>query len=132
MGRGLMLRLRRLSIPVVVAVSLASATALASGGPLTAASTPAQRAAILRAFRDPAAADRCLVTRLAEANHSYATVRFRRTHACRRWAFNGVNILKHTRPAHWRIVFEGSAFSCPLARIPRAVQADLCVCSHSS
>jgi hypothetical protein len=105
-----------------------AASALASSAPLTVAPTPAQRAAILHAFGDPKAANRCLTARLAASNHKYATVRFRTLRSCRRSAFNGVNVLKRVKPGHWRVVFEGSAFRCPLAGIPRGVQRDLGVC----
>jgi hypothetical protein len=121
-------RLRRLLIVIGVAAASVAANALASATPLTVAPTAAQRAAILRAFGDPPAADGCLAVRLAAANHRYGTVRFRRQHRCRRWAFNGVNLLERVRAGRWRVVFEGSAFRCPLPRIPRQVQFDLGVC----
>lgn len=117
-------------IAAVGASAAIAASALASGAPrsLTVAPTLAQRAAILHAFGDPKAANSCLTTRLAASNHNYATVRFRTLRSCRKWAFNGVNVLKRVKPGHWRFVFEGSAFRCPLAAIPRRVQRDLGVC----
>jgi hypothetical protein len=111
-----------------LAGGLITSAAAASAQPLTAAPTHAQRAAILRAFGDPKAANGCLTVRLAASNHKYATVSFRPTRACRRWAFNGLNVLKRVKPGHWHVVFEGSAFSCPLPRIPRQVQMDLGLC----
>jgi hypothetical protein len=115
---------------ILIAAVGASAAIAASAfaAPLTVTPTPAQRAAILHAFGDPKAADSCLTTRLAASNHKYATVRFRTLRSCRKWAFNGVNVLKRVKPGHWRVVFEGSAFRCPLAGIPRGVQRDLGVC----
>jgi hypothetical protein len=97
----------------------------------TIAPTPAERAAILKAFGDPAAADSCLVVRLAASNPDYGTVRFRHVSRCTRWAFNGVNVLKRRTDDHWKVVFEGSSFSCPVARIPRQVQRDLGICPRA-
>ena len=115
-------------VMATLAVGLITATAAASAQPLTAVPTHAQRAAILHAFGDPNAAYGCLTVRLAASNHKYATVRFRPVHSCRRWAFNGLNVLKRVKPGRWRVVFEGSAFSCPLPHIPRGVQVDLGLC----
>jgi hypothetical protein len=106
---------------------LGPAAALASK-PTTAAPTAKQRAAILRAFGVPTAGWRCLRVRLAASNHSYATVRFIGSKDCVRWAFNGSNVIKRKRDNHWAVLFEGSAFACPLSRIPRQVQRDLGVC----
>ena len=111
-----------------MAAGLITSAAVASAQPLTAVPTRAQRAAILRAFGDPKAAAGCLTVELAASNHKYATVSFRPVRACRRWAFNGLNVLKRVKPGHWRVVFEGSAFSCPLPHIPSRVQIDLGLC----
>lgn len=98
----------------------------------TVAPTPSQRAAVLRAWAGgpvSSAQSSCLIVRLAAANHRYATVRFRRTTYCENhWAFNGVNVIKHQRNGHWKVVFEGSAFSCPLPHIPLRVQRDFRIC----
>ncbi len=94
----------------------------------TVAATAAERSAVIRAFGDPAAAAPCLIVRLAASNHSYADVRFRMTSACQRWAFNGVNVLKRGAGGRWSVLFEGSSYHCPLARVPRSVQRDLGVC----
>jgi len=122
-------RARWSAILAVAAASTAiAASALASAGPHTIAATPTQRAAIFHAFGDPKAANSCLTARLAASNHGYAPVRFRSLRSCRRWAFNGVNVLQRIKPGHWRVVFEGSAFRCPLPGIPHRVQRDLGVC----
>ena len=94
----------------------------------TVAPTATQRTAILKAFGERRAGWRCLVVRLAASNHNYATVRFVRSTRCRRWAFNGINVIKRKTDNHWKVLFEGSAYACPLARIPRQVQRDLRVC----
>jgi hypothetical protein len=103
--------------------------ALASRSTLrTVAPTPAQRAAILKAFGDPGAPTRCLSVGLAASNHAYATVRFHPRGGCARWGFNGVNVLQRQRSGAWKVRFEGSSYSCPRPRIPRQVQRDLGIC----
>jgi len=124
--------LRRLVLAVlalaVVAPALAPAAAITVG---TVVPTTAERVAILKAFGDPKRAWPCLIARLAVSNHNYATVRFRPTRTCGRWAFNGVNVLRRARSDRWRFVFEGSAYQCPLRRIPRQVQRDLGICDRA-
>jgi hypothetical protein len=66
--------------------------------------------------------------RLAASNHNYARVRPLRSTSCLRWEFNGINVLKRISDSHWKLLFEGSAYACPVARIPRQVQRDLGVC----
>lgn len=119
--------LRRVAIGLAVIAALFPTGALAAAGKTT-APTKAERAAILEAFGDPAAASPCLNVRIAASNHKYGTVRFRTATACRRWAFNGVNVFKRAKHNHWRLVFAASAYKCPLARFPRSVQRDLGVC----
>jgi hypothetical protein len=94
----------------------------------TVSPTPAQKAAVVKAFGDPSSAGSCLRVRLAASNHNYATVRPRAVTSCQKWAFNGVNALKRVRDNHWKVVFEGSAYRCPVAHIPRQVQRDLGIC----
>jgi hypothetical protein len=117
-------------VPVLLAAAvLAPASALGSKATSqTFTPTSAQQASIVKAFGDPAAAARCLIVRLAASNHGYATVRFRSTKGCLRWAFDGKNILRRGDHERWSIAFEGSAYRCPLARIPRQVQRQLGVC----
>jgi hypothetical protein len=100
-------------------------------GSVTATAT--ERAAILKAWAAGTTLSRqhdgCLVVRLAASNHAYATVRFRRNRSCeRRWAFNGVNVEKRGRGDRWAVAFEGSAYRCPVARIPREVQREFGIC----
>jgi hypothetical protein len=114
-----------------VLLALAAAAALVLPPFAVAATVPptrAQKAAIVKAFGDPRSASSCLKARLAASNHNYARVRSLRATRCQKWAFNGANVLKRVRPGHWKVVFEASAYWCPLAHIPRAVQRDLGVC----
>lgn len=94
----------------------------------TVAPTAAQRTSILKAFGAPRRGWSCMRVRVAASNHRYATVRPLLTRKCRRYAFNGTNIIKRTSASHWKVLFEGSAYACPLAKIPRQVQRDLGVC----
>jgi hypothetical protein len=113
---------------VLCAICLAVPPGAVGSKAATVAPTAAQRSAILRAFGAPRAAWGCLTVRLAASNHRYASVRFLRFRRCERWAFNGVNVIKRKTDNRWKILFEGSAYACPLARIPRQVQRDLRVC----
>jgi hypothetical protein len=116
-------------IVIAFAILLPSLANASSARVKTVAPTAAQRTGILKAFGDPKAAGPCLNVRLASANHGYATVRVRGGTSCQRWAFNGVNVIKRRTDNHWKVVFEGSSYHCPVARIPRSVQRDLGVCS---
>ena len=109
--------------------ALAAVLVLASGAAAaTVAPTRAERTAIIHAFGDPVAAAPCLIVRLAASNRAYGDVRFRPVQRCRRWAFNGTNLLERGGGGRWRVLFEGSSYRCPLPRIPRQVQHDLRVC----
>jgi hypothetical protein len=94
----------------------------------TVAPTSTQRSAILKAFGEPRAGWRCMSVRLAASDRNYASVRPLRPTSCLRWEFNRLNVLKRTSDNRWKVLFEGSAYACPLARIPRQVQRDLGVC----
>jgi hypothetical protein len=116
-------------VAALILTGTVASGALASGSARrTVAPTRAQRAAILQAFGDPGAPARCLSVGLAASNHAYATVRYRPVKGCSRWGFNGVNVLGKQRSGRWKVLFEGSAYSCPRPRIPRQVQRDLGVC----
>lgn len=122
-----MIRVRR-------ATTLAVATAIAAGGAAvvaqagTVAPSSSQKAAIIKAFGDPAAASSCLTVRLSSSNKSYATVRPVLSTRCEKYAFNGVNVLERGAGNRWRVVFEGSSFPCPIAHVPVLVQRDLGIC----
>lgn len=121
---------RRLVL-VGVAVALAvPALALGASGK-TVPPTPAQRAAILKAFGSRSKAQsNCLIVLLAASNRAYGTVRVHHIRACVRWEFNGVNVFKRTTDNHWKQVFAGSSYKCPRPNIPRQVQRDLAICPH--
>lgn len=120
---GMIYRGTLIGLAAVAAIVLPATAAGATVSP-----TPAQKAAIIKAFGDPKSASSCLTVRLAASKHNYATVRFRMVKRCRKWAFNGVNVLKRVRDRHWKVVFEASAYRCPVAHIPRQVQRDLGIC----
>jgi hypothetical protein len=112
---------------IVLAVAAAIAVPAAALA-ATVAPTPAQKASVIKAFGDPRSASSCLTVRLAASNHNYASLRFRTVKRCQKWAFNGVNAFKRVRGRRWKVVFEGSAYRCPVAHIPRRVQRDLGIC----
>lgn len=123
--------LRRWVLAVIAGAVVVPAGALAAGAGKTIAPTKAERAGVLKSFGDPPRAWPCLVVRIAASNHNYGTVRFRMTHDCQKWAFNGVNVLERVGQSRWRIRFEASAYRCPIARVPRSVQRDLGVCPRT-
>jgi hypothetical protein len=112
-----------LAISAIVPVA-----ALGSTTSKTVAPTHAERTAMLKAFGDPSAAASCLTTRLAGSNHNYGSVFFVISKRCQRWAFNGRNVLKRGKQGNWHVVFEGSSYTCPRAKLPRQVQRDLSIC----
>lgn len=125
--------LRRSALVLITVLVIAPVAAVAAGaGAATVAPTAAQRAGIVKAFGDPPQAWPCLTVRIAAANHNYASVRYKSSSTCMRWAFDGVNIIEHVRQNRWRVRFEGSSFACPLPHIPRSVQRDLGVCPHGA
>jgi hypothetical protein len=116
--RGVLIGLTAAAVIAIPAIAIAA----------TVSPTPAQKAAIIKAFGEPKTASSCLNVRLAASNHNWATVRPRTVTSCDKWAFNGVNALKRTTGNHWKIVFEGSMYHCPRPNIPRQVQRDLDIC----
>ena len=92
--------------------------------------TAAQRAAILKAWGSRSTAQSaCMIVKLASSNRGYAGIRWNmRSRACTRFAFDGVNVIRRTHDNHWKLVFEGSGYRCPVNGIPRGVQRDLGVC----
>lgn len=117
-----------LLIALTIAATAGGSALAAKPAARTVAPTPPEAAAVIKAFGDPRAAAPCLNVRLAASNRRYATVHFRTSSKCSRWAFNGVNVFERTRDDHWKVVFEGSSYSCPRPGLPRQVQRDLGVC----
>lgn len=100
----------------------------ALGAAATVAPTTAQKAAIVKAFGDPASASSCLTVRIAASDHNWASVAYRRVGRCQKWAFDGVNALERVSGNRWKVMFEGSSYRCPVAHIPLGVQRDLGIC----
>ena len=120
---------RRLAVALIGLALAVPAIALAAGK--TFPPTNAQRTAILKAFGSRSRAQsNCMIVLLAASNHKYGTVRPHFIRACRKYEFNGVNVLKNTSDNRWKTVFEGSSYRCFLKHIPRQVQRDLAVCPH--
>ena len=121
---------KRIALVVLAVVLAVPATAIGSSIRLhTVAPTKAERHAMLTAFGEPKKAWPCMFTGLAASNHNYGTVRVHATTSCQRsWGFDGVNVLKRGQNNHWKVVFEGSSYQCPVPRIPQGVQRDLGVC----
>ena len=118
---------RRLAAGSIALALALPAIAIAAGK--TVPPTGAQRAAILKAFGSRSKAQsNCMIVLLAASNHRYGTVRPHLNRACRKYAFNGVNVFKNTSDNHWKRVFAASDYKCPLAHIPRQVQRDLTIC----
>jgi hypothetical protein len=115
----------RFAVPLLAVLAVP-----ALAGAATVAPTPAQSAAIIHAFGDPAAAASCLKVRLAASDPSYAEVRPRIASRCDRWAFNGVNVIHLEPGGHWKVLFEGSSYRCFVPKIPHQVQRDLAICPH--
>jgi hypothetical protein len=108
----------------LVSLAVPAITLAAAVGP-----TGAQRTAILKAWGSHSRAQSaCMIVKLAASNRSYGAVRPRIIRSCRRWEFDGVNVIKRTRDNTWKLVFEGSDYRCPMKTIPRGVQRDLGVC----
>jgi hypothetical protein len=96
-----------------------------------AAPSPAQRAGVLRATGEPRSADPCLDVQIAASNQNYATVLISSSKGCEKWQANGVTVYQRGSQGRWRLAFVASAYRCPIANIPRAVQRDLGVCPRS-
>lgn len=112
-----------MAVVAAIAVALPAAAVAA-----TVSATSTQKAAIVKAFGDPAAASPCLTVLLAASDRDYATIRPSHAKRCLKWAFNGVNALQRVRGNSWKVVFEGSSYRCPVAHVPRQVQRDLGIC----
>jgi hypothetical protein len=86
----------------------------------TVSATPAQKAAIIKAFGDPRAASSCLTVRLAASNHRYAIVRPRPATRCLMWAFKWCERSEacHGQPVEDRV--RGQLVSLPAGAHPKA------------
>jgi hypothetical protein len=118
---------RRLAVALIALLIAVPAIALAAGR--TTSPTSAQRAGLLKAFGSRSRAQsNCLITLIAASNRRYGTVRPRFQRSCTTYEFNGVNVYWNTSANHWKLVFAGSSYKCPVRGIPRQVQRDLAIC----
>jgi hypothetical protein len=122
---------KRLTLAALVLAFAVPAIAFASK-PTTVAAKGAERTAILKGWAGTTvsrAQAACLTARVAVSNHNYATVRFDTAKSCQKYAFDGVNVLKQGTHDRWKVLFEGSSFSCPLPKIPKSVQHNFGICT---
>lgn len=110
--------LRRLvPLAVVVGLAVSGASAEADRGP-----TKRERAGVAKAVGAPA---RCVRVRVSTVNRRYASALIRNgRRSCRRWAADGVAVFRRG-DGRWRFVTAGSAFECPVPKVPRRVARDL-------
>jgi hypothetical protein len=115
---------RRVTVSLLALLALAMpATALARTAVTGAAKTPIVSAALgAKVPRQCAGVYRSTVDR------SWASATFDPqggwSSRCQKYGSNGVAILHHTR-GRWRVVTEGSDFTCPIRHVPAAVARDL-------
>jgi hypothetical protein len=113
---------RFLSLTLLLVLSCLPAIAQADRAP-----SKRERAAIAGSADVP---KRCLRIRISTVNRRYASVYIRNARrSCRRWAADGVAVYKRGR-ARWRFVVAGSAFECPVPKVPRRVVRDLGIECH--
>jgi hypothetical protein len=106
------------------AIALLLAGTVAAPGVASAdrAPTERERASIARAVDVP---KRCLKIRVSTVNRRWSAVRLRLAkRSCQRWAADGVAVYRR-RSGRWRFVVAGSAFECPVPKVPRRVVRDL-------
>ena len=87
------------------------------------APTKQERAGIAKKVGVPA---RCLRIRVSTVNTRWASTHVRNARrSCRRWAADGIAVFKRTKAGGWRFVTAGSAFDCPVPKVPPRVVEDL-------
>jgi hypothetical protein len=115
---------RRVTVSLLALLALAMpAAALARTAVTGAAKTPIVRAALgAKVPRQCAAVYRSTVDR----GWASATFDPQRgwSSRCQKYGSNGVVVLRQTR-GRWRVVTEGSDFTCPIRHVPGAVARDL-------
>jgi hypothetical protein len=105
-------------LAALAALSLLPAAALADRPP-----TKRERAGIAQKVGVPA---RCLAIRVSTVNPRWAKTRIRLARkSCERWAADGIAVFKRRNDGGWRFVTAGSAFDCPVPKVPRRVVEDL-------
>jgi hypothetical protein len=74
---------------------------------------------------------RCLTITISQADPTYARADLGHTGTC--WRYQGdVTAVFHRVDGAWRALLRGGSYSCPVASLPRAVQADLAVCPQTT
>jgi hypothetical protein len=120
---------RRVTVSLLALLALAvPAAALARTAVTGATKTP-----IVRAALGAQVPRQCAVVYLSTVNRSWSSTTFHPQHGwaarCQKYGSNGVAILHRAR-SRWRVVTEGSDFSCPIRHVPAAVTRDLGVSCH--
>jgi hypothetical protein len=105
-------------LAALAALVLLPAIALADRPP-----TERERAGIAKKVGVPA---RCLKIRVSTVNTRWAKTRIRVARkSCARWAADGIAVFKRRTGGGWRFITAGSAFDCPVPKVPPRVVADL-------
>jgi hypothetical protein len=116
-----------LGMPRTCLSALVAVAALATVVPVAAHAdrppTKRERAGIANKVEVPA---RCLKIRVSTVNTRWAKMRLRNLRkSCQRWAADGVAVYKRRKDGGWRFVTAGSAFDCPVPKVPPRVVTDL-------
>jgi hypothetical protein len=108
--------------PLTALLLLAAALALPAIAHADRAPTRAEAARIAEVAGAP---PRCLKIRVSTVNSRWASA-YRRNlrRGCRRYQADGVAVFRR-RSSGWRFVVAGSAFECPVPKVPKAVVRDL-------
>ncbi len=85
-------------------------------------------AGVAAAYRYPLG---CLSVTIAAGDPAYARADFDRARPCGRYGGNPTAIFRRVNGA-WRPVLDAVGYSCPVASLPDAVQADLDVCPQAA
>ena len=102
----------------VAALAIVPAVAHADRPP-----TKRERAGIAKKVGVPA---RCLRIRVSTVDTRWARMQIRNLReSCRRWAADGVAVYNRRKDGGWRFVTAGSAFDCPVPKVPPKVVVDL-------
>ena len=105
-------------LAALAALALLPAVALADRPP-----TSHERAGLSNKVGVPG---RCLAIRVSTVNPRWAKTRIRLARkSCRRWAADGIAVFKRRTGGGWRFVTAGSAFDCPVPKVPPRVVEDL-------
>lgn len=120
---------RRVTIGLLALVALAlPAAALARTAVTGTAKTP-----IVTAALGAQVPRQCAAVFASTVDRSWASATFDPGHGwssrCQKYGSNGAVIL-HRTGGRWRVVTEGSAFTCPIRHVPPAVTRDLRVGCH--